>query len=125
MKTMYPDARTIAHPECTEQLLNHADHIGSTSSLIQYVKNHNSQEFIVLTEPGIIHQMHKVSPDSIFYEVPSLNEGGCVTCSQCPYMRLNSIEKIYACMVQQAPIIHLDQTIMSQARVALDRMLNI
>lgn len=123
LKTSYPEAIIIAHPECPSSLLEYANHIGSTSSLLNYTKENNGKEFIVLTEPGIIHQMHKLSPDSTFYDVPSLNQAGCTSCSQCPYMRLNSLEKLYACMINQAPEIKLDPKIAARAKLALDRML--
>lgn len=123
IKTNHPEAKIIAHPECPASLLEYANHIGSTSSLINYVQQNNGLEFIVLTEPGIIHQMHKISPESKFYDVPSLNGGGCTSCSQCPYMRLNSLEKVYLCMVNGSPEINLDQEIAKKAKFALDRML--
>lgn len=123
LKTSHPEARIIAHPECPTALLEYANHIGSTSSLLNYTKENNGKEFIVLTEPGIIHQMHKISPDSTFYDVPSLNKSGCTSCSECPFMRLNSLEKIYACMVNGAPEITLDSKIAQKAKVALDRMI--
>jgi quinolinate synthase len=122
IKTMHPRAKIIAHPECPTALLEYANHIGSTSSLLQYVQENNGLDFIVLTEPGIIHQMHKVSPLSKFYDVPSI-EGGCTSCSQCPYMRLNSLEKIYLCMVNKAPKIKLDPQVAAKARLSLERML--
>ncbi|MDG1437140.1 MAG: quinolinate synthase NadA [Rickettsiaceae bacterium] len=122
LRAAHPKAHIIAHPECPASLLEYANHIGSTSSLLNYVKDNNGLEFIVLTEPGIIHQMHKLSPDSIFHDVPSLSEV-CTSCSQCPYMRLNTIEKIYLCMVNQSPRIELDPQIADKAKLALDRML--
>lgn len=122
IKTMHPKAKIIAHPECPAALLDYANHVGSTSSLLNYVKENNGLEFIVLTEPGIIHQMHKLSPDSAFHDVPSLIEG-CTSCNQCPYMRLNSLEKLYLCMVNKAPAINIDPKIATKAKLALDRML--
>ena len=122
IKTTHPEAKIIAHPECPTALLEYANHIGSTSSLLNYVEENNGLEFIILTEPGIIHQMHKVSPQSKFYDVPSL-EGGCTSCSQCPYMRLNSLEKIYLCMVNKSPAVKLAPEIAKKARLSLDRML--
>lgn len=122
IKTSHPEAKIIAHPECPTALLEYANHIGSTSSLLNYVEKNNGLEFIILTEPGIIHQMHKISPQSKFYDVPSL-EGGCTSCSQCPYMRLNSLEKIYLCMVNKAPAINLAPEIARKAKLSLDRML--
>ena len=123
LKTTHPEARIIAHPECPANLLEYANHIGSTSSLLKYVGDHDGMEFIVLTEPGIIHQMHKLAPNSKFYDVPSINEAGCTSCSQCPYMRLNSMEKIYACMVNGTPQIELPKEVAEKARISLDRML--
>ena len=123
LKTTHPMARIIAHPECPASLLEYANHIGSTSSLLQYVKENIGQEFIVLTEPGIIHQMHKIAPTSTFYDVPSLNKAGCSSCSECPYMRLNSLEKIYLCMVNKAPEIQLPSSVLLKAKLALDKML--
>ncbi len=123
IKTAHPKARIIAHPECPPNLLEHAEHVGSTSSLLNYAKEYNGSEFIVLTEPGIIHQMHKIAPKSKFYDVPSLNSAGCTSCSHCPYMRLNSLEKIYICMVNKAPEIKIAPQIAIKARLALDRML--
>ncbi len=124
LKAQHPKAKIIAHPECPENLLEYATHIGSTSSLLNYTKEHNGSEFIVLTEPGIIHQMHKASPDSVFHDVPSMAKAGCTSCSECPYMRLNSLEKLYLCMVNQAPEITLDKTTASKAKLALQRMLD-
>jgi quinolinate synthase len=122
IKVAHPKAKIIAHPECPVALLEYADHIGSTSSLLNYVTEHKGLEFIVLTEPGIIHQMHKISPQSKFYDVPS-TQGGCAFCSECPYMRLNSLEKLYLCMVNQTPEIKLGAEIAAKAKIALDRML--
>jgi len=91
----YPNAKTIAHPECPEDLLKYANHIGSTSSLLNYVKNNQGAEFIVLTEPHIIHQMNKINPSAKFYDCPFLNSNGCSACNNCPYMQLNDIEKLH------------------------------
>jgi quinolinate synthase len=124
LKTLHSGAKIIAHPECPSSLLEYADYIGSTSSLINYVTQHNESEFIVLTEPGIIHQMHKVSPSNIFYDVPSLGKAGCTSCSQCPYMRLNTLEKLYLCMLNESPQISLDPQIAMRAKKSLDRMIS-
>ena len=123
LKTIHPLAKIIAHPECPDNLLQYADHIGSTSSLLNYTKEHNGTEFIVLTEPGIIHQMYKVSPLSTFYDVPSLNKPGCDSCNQCPYMKLNTIEKIYSCMLNESPEIIVEEQTAKKAKLALDRMI--
>ena len=123
LKTRYPDAHVIAHPECPEPLLAHAEHVGSTSSLLQFTRDHAGESFIVLTEPGIIHQMEKLSPGSTFYPVPGLDEGSCASCNDCPFMKLNTMEKLYQCMVSKAPEITLDETLRVQAKKALDRMM--
>lgn len=123
LKTLHPKAHIIAHPECPEALLAYAEHIGSTSSLIAFSKEHKGDEFIVLTEAGIIHQMQKESPSSIFYDVPSTQEGACASCNQCPYMRLNTLEKLYMCMVNQSPQINISDDLRLLAKKPLDRML--
>ncbi len=125
IKTNYPRSKIIAHPECPISLLEYADFIGSKSQLLQYTKNHKGEEFIVLTEPGIIHQMAKYSPNSTFHDVPSLNQAGCTSCSQCPFMRLNTLEKLYLCLKNETPEIILSPKLAKIAKVSLDRMLNL
>ena len=87
----HPTAKVIAHPECPENLLNHAHHIGSTSSLLKFVIAHQGGEFIVLTEPHIIHQMRAKNPTAIFYDCPFVDKAGCVLCNTCPFMQLNTM----------------------------------
>ncbi|MCI5049721.1 MAG: quinolinate synthase NadA [Rickettsiales bacterium] len=124
LKTRHPDAHIIAHPECPEALLGHATHIGSTSSLLQYTADHAGQSFIVLTEPGIIHQMRKRSPNSEFHMVPGMEEGGaCVSCNNCEFMKMNTIEKLYVCMRDRGPEIELEAELMVKARASLEKML--
>lgn len=125
LKTKHKKATVIAHPECPEHLLKYAEHIGSTSSLIHYVNTHNGGEFIVLTEPGIIHRMQQSSPRSTFHQVGALEEGACTSCNQCEYMRLNTLEKLYLCMVNAAPVIDLAPEIRKKARHSLERMLEL
>jgi quinolinate synthase len=123
LKTRNPKAKIIAHPECSENLLNYADHIGSTSSLINYAAERNGEEFIVLTEPGIIHQMKSRAPDSKFYDVPGIGDGACTSCNTCPYMKLNNIEKLYMCMINKSPVIEIDESLRMAAKKPLDKML--
>lgn len=124
LKTAYPKAQVIAHPECPEALLNYADYIGSTSGLLKFAETHPGQEFLVLTEAGILHQMRKRSPGSVFHPVPSaLDGGGCVACNTCPYMKLNTMEKLYLCLRDQTPELTLAPELMAAARKPLDRML--
>lgn len=127
LKHHHPEAHVIAHPECPEPLLNHATHIGSTSSLLNYVTEKSlgkpCESFIVLTEPGIIHQMRKNSPDSIFYDVPGVVDGGCVSCNACPFMKLNTLEKLYLAMKNRAPSIQMDESLRQAAEAPLKKML--
>jgi quinolinate synthase len=124
LREQHPKAHIIAHPECPEALLNYAHHIGSTSSLLKFTETHPGQEFIVLTEAGILHQMRKRSPGSVFYPVPSALDGGaCVACNTCPYMKLNTMEKLYLCMRDGTPELTLSEALMLQAKKPLDKML--
>lgn len=119
----YPDAIVIAHPECPEKILKYANHIGSTSSLINFVKNHQGNEFIILTEPGIIHQMRKINPKGVFHECSWIDEAGCKLCAQCPYMKLNNMQNLYDCMKYQRNEIILDKDLIEKAKKPLNKML--
>lgn len=126
LKTLHPEAYIIAHPECPEDLLKYAHHVGSTSSLLTFAEQHPGKSFLVMTEPGILHQMQKRSPGSIFYPVPGALDGGaCVACNTCPYMKLNTMEKLYLCMRDQAPEITLAPDLIVRARRPLDKMLEL
>jgi quinolinate synthase len=98
LMTNHPQAKVIAHPECPETLLNYAHHVGSTSSLLKYVEDHQNAEFIVLTEAGIIHQMRQRNLGAKFYDCPFVDAAGCTLCNTCPYMKLNNLEKLYLVM---------------------------
>ena len=124
LKVREPKAHVIAHPECPEALLNYADHIGSTSSLITYAQQRPGESFIVMTEPGIIHQMKLRSPGSQFFPVPGMEaNGACVSCNNCEYMKLNTLDKLYLAMRNRGPEIKLDAALIEKARLPLDRML--
>ena len=125
LKTRYPDAHIIAHPECPEHLLRHAHFIGSTSKLIQYAADNAGKAFLVLTEPGIIHEMKKRSAGSQFYEVPGMDGGACIACNNCPHMKRNTIEKIYNCMKDGTPELTLSAELIKAARKPLDKMLEL
>ena len=116
----YPDAKLIAHPECEDHLLNHADFIGSTSKLLKFVQEDSSKKFIIATEVGIIHQMEKIAPEKIF--IPAPPEKNC-SCNECPYMKLNTMEKLYLCMKNKQPRIELNDDIIRRAIVPIERML--
>jgi quinolinate synthase len=120
LKLEYPDALLIAHPECEETILNRADFIGSTSALLKFVKENPAQEFIVATEEGIIYQMKKHAPGKKF--IPAPPDANCA-CNQCPYMKLNTMEKLYLCMKDQKPEIILDEEIRLKALKPIQRMM--
>jgi quinolinate synthase len=123
LRARRPDARVVAHPECPDYLLAHAEFVGSTSRLIAYCAAHDGDEFIVLTEPGIIHAMRKAAPNGRFIEVPGVSDGACASCNQCPYMRLNTTEKLRDCLRDGTPEIVLTDAEMAAARKPLERML--
>ncbi len=119
----YPDSEFIAHPECEKPVLLLANHIGSTSSLLNYVKNSKTKRFIVATESGILHQMKKSCPDKIFIPAPA-NDSTCAY-NDCSYMKLNSMKKLYLCMKYEQPEIILPPDVIEKARVPIERMLEI
>jgi quinolinate synthase len=120
LRAEHPSAALIAHPECEESLLEEADFIGSTSALLRYVQEDRREEFIVATESGILHQMRKACPDKLFHPAPA--DEAC-SCSECPYMKLNTMEKLYRCMNDLSPEIVLDPETARAARVSIERML--
>ncbi len=120
LQVLHPRAKVLAHPECESRVLQHADYIGSTSGILNYVKQSSDSEFIIVTEPGIIHQMEKACPNKTF--IPAPPEGDCA-CNQCPYMKLNTMEKLYLCMRNRAPEIMLDEELRLLALRPIQRML--
>lgn len=123
LKARHPEALVIAHPECPEAVLDIADHIGSTSSLIKFSKESPAQEFIVVTESGILHQMEKESPEKIFHPAPNSDES--CNCAECPFMKLNTMEKIYRCLRDEQPEILVPEDVREKALIPLERMLSI
>jgi quinolinate synthase len=120
LKLENPDALLISHPECEETVLDKSDFIGSTSALLNFVAGNSAQKFIVATEPGIINQMKKKAPDKIYIEAPP--EAGC-SCNECPYMKLNTLEKLYKCMKEGKPEIIIDEELRLKALIPIERML--
>ncbi len=120
LKTEYPNALLIAHPECEEAVLNRADFVGSTSALLNFTKENAANEFIVATEEGIIYQMQKASPSKKF--IPAPPNANCA-CNECPYMKLNTLEKLYLCMKDGKPEITLDEEIRVRALKPIQKML--
>jgi quinolinate synthase len=121
LKIRHPYALVVAHPECPPGILSHADHIGSTRAILEFVLNGNAQEFIIGTEQHIIHQMEKAAPDKVFLPIPGA-DGGC-SCSNCPFMALNTMEKIYLALLNNAPRIELPEPLRLAALKPLERML--
>ena len=120
LKERHPKALVLAHPECTEAVLRHAHYVGSTTGIFNYAKQSTATEFIVATESGIFHQMRKACPDKTFISAPG--EDGC-SCSECPHMRLNTMEKLYLCMRDRKPEITLDEDLRRRALRPIARML--
>jgi quinolinate synthase len=122
LQALHPRAKLIAHPECEESILDKAAFIGSTSALLKYVQNSAEKEFIVATEVGIIHQMEKSCPDKLF--IPAPPEASCA-CNECPYMKLNTMEKLYLCMKNRSPEIVLSDDIIKRALIPIKRMMEL
>lgn len=122
LKVRHPNAKTIAHPECEEPVLRIADFIGSTTQLLKYTKQDPSNEFIVATETGILHQMQKSSPHKTFIPAPPNNS---CACNDCPHMKLNTLEKIYLCMKYEVPEILMDEELRLAAKKPIDKMLEL
>jgi quinolinate synthase len=120
LKLEHPEAKIIAHPECEEIVLNRADFIGSTSKLLKFVQEDSSDKFIVATESGILHQMKKLVPGKTL--IPAPPEENC-SCNECPFMKLNTMEKLYLCMKNKEPEILLDPDLMKRALTPIERML--
>lgn len=120
LREEHPKARVLAHPECDESILRLADFIGSTSALLAYVRKHDDTAFIIATEEGVIHQMRKFAPDKMY--IPAPTNSGCA-CNHCPFMRLNTLEKIYLCMRDLTPQVTVEDEIRQRAEQPIRRML--
>jgi quinolinate synthase len=122
LRERHPDAALIAHPECEPGLLQMADFIGSTSALLRYAVESPKQTFIVATESGILHQMQKQAPHKTFIAAPP--ESNCA-CNECPYMRLNTLEKLYVCMRDLSPRLEMPEALRAAAQKPIERMLQL
>jgi len=118
----YPDADVLAHPECPQNILNYADFVGSTSGIIKTAEKSKKKEFIIVTEPGIIHTLDREMPDKVFLTVPNLN--GC-SCNECPYMKLNTLEKMVKALETLTPEIIMAEELRLGALKPLERMLEL
>jgi quinolinate synthase len=122
LKDENPDALLISHPECEAPLLEISDYIGSTTNLLKFTMQSEAQKFIVATETGILHKMHQNSPYKTFIPAPPNNN---CACNDCPYMKLNTLEKIYLCMQYEQPELLMEENLRQKARIPIDRMLDI
>lgn len=123
LKREHPDALILAHPECPAYLLEVADHVGSTSSILKYATRSPQKQFIVATEAGILHQMQKDNPDKSF--IPAPPEDATCACNECFYMRMNTLEKLYLCLKNEQPEIFVDEEVRVKAVKSIERMLEI
>ena len=122
LKVKNPRASVLAHPECDENILMHADFIGSTSAIIKYVQNADEKVHIIVTEPGVIHQMKKLNPHKDYIPLP--NNEGCA-CNECPHMRLNTIDKMIHALETLTPEIILSDQLIHKAKKPLIKMLEL
>jgi quinolinate synthase len=121
LKAQHPGAPVLAHPECPPHVLDHADMVGSTSAILKFALESPSEVMIVATEPHIIHQMEKAAPHKHFIGAPGA-DGNC-NCNMCPYMALNTMEKLYVALRDLAPRIEIEEGLRLRAKKSLDRML--
>ena len=120
LRERHPDAKIIAHPECEEPVLRMADYVGSTTALLKFTISDPGKKYVVMTEDGILHQMRKASPDKEFISGPP--EQNCA-CNECPFMKMNTMEKLYVALRDLEPRIEMDPALREQARIPIDRML--
>lgn len=123
LKSQYPEALLLAHPECRKYILEIADHVGSTSSILKYATQSRSKEFIVATEAGILHEMKKQNPDKVF--IPAPPEDASCACNECFYMKMNTLEKLYLCLKNEEPEITVNEEVRVRAVKSINKMLEI
>jgi quinolinate synthase len=119
-----PDAKIIAHPESETHILKTAAYIGSTAGMIEFVKKDPSKKFIVATEAGILHKMKQEVPDKILIPAPAKDDNTCA-CSECGYMKMNTLQKLYNCLLTESPEINVPEDIMKKALIPIERMLEL
>ena len=123
LRERHPDAEFIAHPECEEHILRHADFIGSTTALLKRAAESPKQEIIVATETGILHQMRKLAPGKTLIPLDADEGSSCTACNQCPHMKRNTLEKVYLALRDLQPRIEMDPVLLERARLPIERML--
>jgi len=125
LQKKHPKAKFIAHPESRDYILSLADYIGSTSGLLNYVQNSDAQEFIVATESGILHKMAQIAPDKTLIPAPPINDNNSCACTECPYMKRNTLEKIYLALKYELPEVTVEKELAKKALVSIQRMLDL
>ena len=123
LKSRHPNALVVAHPECEAPVLKLADHIGSTRSILEFVVASPEKEFIIATEPGIIHQMEEKTRGQNKTFIPAPPDSACA-CNECPHMKLNTLEKLYLSMKLRAPRLEMDEELRRKALIPIQRMLD-
>ncbi|WP_262488510.1 quinolinate synthase NadA [Flavobacterium gillisiae] len=121
---LHPDATIIAHPESETHILKTASYIGSTAGMIEYVKTNSNNKFIVATEAGILHKMQQEVPEKILIPAPAKDDNTCA-CSECAYMKMNSLQKVYDCLLNETPEIVVPENIRKKALLPIERMLEL
>jgi quinolinate synthase len=120
----YPDYKIIAHPESETHILDTATYVGSTSGMINYVKEHQDQKFIVATEAGILHKMQQEMPNTELVPAPAKEDNTCA-CSECHFMKMNTLQKLHDCLLNESPQIEVDPAIIDRALLPIERMLEL
>jgi quinolinate synthase len=120
----YPEAKIVAHPESEDPILKVAHSIGSTSQMMNYIVNSPSDTFIVATEVGILHQLKKKIPNKTLIPAPSHEDNTCA-CSECAFMKVNTLEKLYLCLRDELPEITIDETLRKKALLPIEKMLSL
>ncbi|HPF69771.1 MAG TPA: quinolinate synthase NadA [Candidatus Krumholzibacteria bacterium] len=123
LKAAHPEAKVAAHPECPEAVLQHADYVGSTTGILAYARKVEAPAVIVATEAGILHQMRKENPGKELIPVPGADES--CSCNECPYMKKNTLEKLYLCMRDRTPSLTVEPAVAARALLPIRRMLEL
>lgn len=123
LRKKHPYSKVIAHPECSSYLLEYADFIGSTKALLNFAKHDDAETYIVATESGILYNMGNEVPDKRFVAAPVVSS--CIACQECPYMKMNTLEKLYNCLLNETPEIIMDEKIRKKALTPISRMLEL
>lgn len=125
LKKQYPNAKVIAHPESRDYILEISDYIGSTSGLLNYVKETPYKEFIIATESGILHKMSQIAPEKTLIPAPPINDGSGCACTECPYMKRNTLEKVYLALKYELPEVLVEEELRKKALRPIKKMLEL